>query len=43
LRTRHAVRRSSGWRWRRALKQIVNERLASALGIPIGFNAMDGD
>jgi predicted lipoprotein len=27
----------------RALKQIVNERLASALGIPIGFNAMDGD
>jgi uncharacterized protein len=27
----------------RALKQIVNERLASAAGIPIGFNAMDGD
>jgi uncharacterized protein len=27
----------------RALKQIVNERLASVLGIPIGFNAMDGD
>lgn len=29
--------------WVRALKQIVRERLAPALGLSVGFNAMDGD
>ena len=27
----------------RALKQIVRDRLAPALGFPVGFNALDGD
>ena len=27
----------------RALRQIVRDRLAPALGFPVGFNALDGD
>ena len=27
----------------RALKQIVRDRLSTALGLAVGFNALDGD